>query len=129
MKHLGPFKEFSGSFAAPMVRTAQCQIASVFTRAFLLPQLAWKGLIPTQRCSGFPPAVCILSCLYSLSLPCAVPCPEPHTGLTTLRHTLCYLLWLSATCCDAAVGFLDVLKPECRVELLIFALLCDRSPP
>lgn len=32
-----------------------------------------KGLIPPQRCSGFPPAVCALSCLYSAPVLSPVP--------------------------------------------------------
>lgn len=49
-----------------------------------------KGLILPQRCSGFPPAVCALSCLYSAP----VLSQTSHTGLTLLSlppphtHTL-----------------------------------------
>lgn len=83
----------------PILGTVKSQMAAAFTRGLLPPQLASKGLIPPQRCSGFPPAVCTLSCLYSRPYP--VPCPLRRTSYrsvsaqpATQTHTL-ILLWLT----------------------------------
>lgn len=65
-----------------LMRAAKCHMAA---RGLLPSQLAWKGLIPPQRCSGFPPAVCSLSCLYSL--PCPVPCLVLNLTQVWIWHT------------------------------------------
>lgn len=119
--------------SAPMVRTPESQMAAVFTRALLLPQLARKGLIPPSEVLRFP-ASCLYPQLFVLSpLSCPlspVPnltqvwlCLACHTQTHTLRHCCGHKVLLATT---PQLAFVTYFITSQTVGL-VFVLICESS--
>ena len=65
---------------------------------------------PPRSCSGFPPAVPTLSCLYSLSLPHPILCRKPHADVITHVRTHTHARAAPAHRGDARLSALHVPK-------------------